>query len=80
MKESTQLMIDKGFDVDPNKPEYTEGCEYLEDMSQEEIDNQLDEKCQDEIMKMIFGDFDFDNMEFDEMTPEPIDGLEQDSL
>jgi hypothetical protein len=67
LKESTQMMIDKGFDVDPEKPEYPEGCKYLADMSQDEIDKQIDEACRDEIMKMIFGDFNFDDFDFGEM-------------
>ena len=67
LKESTQAMIDKGFDVDPDKPEYPEGCKYLADMSQEEIDKQIDDACRDEIMKMIFGDFNFDDFDFGDM-------------
>lgn len=67
MKEATQIMIDKGFDVDPNNPEYPEGCKYLADMSQEDIDKQIDDACRDEIMKMIFGDFNFDDMDFGDM-------------
>jgi len=67
LKESTQMMIDKGFDVDPDKPEYPEGCKYLADMAQEEIDKQIDDACRDEIMKMIFGDFNFDDMDFGDM-------------
>jgi hypothetical protein len=70
LKESTQMMIDKGFDVDPDKPEYPEGCKYMSDMPQEEIDKQIDDACRDEIMKMIFGDFNFDDMDFDDMEDE----------
>jgi hypothetical protein len=74
MKEATQIMIDKGFDVDPNNPEYPDGCKYLSDMSQEDIDKQIDDACRDEIMKMIFGDFNFDDMDFGDM--EDMEGME----
>lgn len=66
LKESTQLMIDKGFEVDPEKPEYPEGCKYMSELSQDEIDKQINESCREEIMKMIFGDFNFDEMNLDE--------------
>jgi hypothetical protein len=66
MKESTQLMIDKGFEVDPEKPEYPEGCEYMSELSQDEINKQINDACREEIMKMIFGDFNFDETNLDE--------------
>ncbi len=76
LKESTQMMIDKGFDVDPAEPEYPEGCKYMSDMSQEEIDKQIDDACRDEIMKMIFGDFNFDDLDFSDSEEADLNGEE----
>ncbi len=73
MKEATQIMIDKGFDVDPNNPEYPEGCKYMSEMTQEDIDKQIDDACRDEIMKMIFGDFNFDDMDMGDMEEMPME-------
>ena len=36
-------------------------------MTQEDIDKQIDDACRDEIMKMIFGDFNFDDMDMGDM-------------
>ncbi len=71
VKESTKMMLEKGFENMSDEPEYPEGCAYVKDMSQEDIEKQLDDKCREEIMKLIFGDFNFDDMDMGNMEMEP---------
>ena len=67
VKESTKNLIDKGFDIDPDNPEYPEGCEFMKELSQDEIEKQIDDACRDEVLEIIFQDFNMDDPDLGEM-------------
>jgi hypothetical protein len=63
MKEASQKLVNEGFEVDGSE-RYPEGCNYMSEMNQEEIDKQLTDDCRKEIWNIMFGEKEMEDFNF----------------
>lgn len=48
-------MIENAYKVDADNPYYPDGCKYMENLSQQEISEQMGDDCKEKILNLFVG-------------------------